>query len=299
MPLKNVILPLSILLALGVGWGLGVVFVKYGGQRGIAPAGYLFWVGLGAGSVAMLVCWARGSFPKLSAEHLRYYLLTAGLRTTSANMVFYTVVQHIPAGVMSVVLGTAALFTYGLALTFRMEPFSLLRLCGLVAGLSGVALFVLPEGGLPDASMVGWVIAGFGAPVLYATANIFIDRFRPKTGDSVSFAVGMLWGTALLILPYAVLSGDFYIPSLPLGSADWILLVHILINGFAFFGLFELIRIAGPTYASQLTYVVTLTGIVVGIMLFDEDHTIWFWAATTLVLGGVGLVNMKPAKTTS
>jgi drug/metabolite transporter (DMT)-like permease len=34
-------------------------------------------------------------------------------------------------------------------------------------------------------------------------------------------------------------------------------------------------------------------------MLFDEDHTIWFWAATALVLGGVGLVNMKPAKTTS
>ncbi len=296
MSARNILVPLAILLALGVGWGLGVVFVKYGGQRGIAPAGYLFWVGLGAGCVAMLVCWTRGAFPKLSREHLRYYLLTAGLRTTSANLVFYTVVQHIPAGVMSVVLGTAALFTYGLSLLFRLERFSVIRLCGLLLGLGGVALFVLPKGGLPDASMTGWVIAGFGAPILYAIANIFIDRYRPKTGDSVSFAVGMLWGTAILILPYALYSGDFYVPSLPLGSADWILLVHIFINGFAFYGLFELIRIAGPTYASQLTYVVTLTGIVVGIFLFDEDHTIWFWSATALVLVGVGLVNMKQVK---
>ena len=296
MSLRAVLVPLSLLFAIGVGWGLGVIFAKYGGQNGIAPIGYLFWIGLGGGAVAMVICWIRGSFPKLSREHLRYYILTAILRTASANLIFYSVVQHIPAGVMSVVLGTSPLFTYGLSLSFRMEKFNKVRLAGLLLGLVGVALFVLPRGSLPDPSMVWWVLAGFAAPILYAIANIFIDRQRPKTGDSITFAVGMLWGTALLILPIALYTGEFYVLALPFNNADWVLCAHMLIAGVAFFGLFELIRMAGPTYASQLTYVVTLTGIVVGLFVFDEVHSIWFWASTALVLSGVGLVNMRPVR---
>ncbi len=296
MSLRAVLVPLSLLFAIGAGWGLGVIFAKYGGQNGIAPVGYLFWVALGGGAVAMVICWMRGSFPKLSREHLRYYLLTAILRTASANLIFYTVVQHIPAGVMSVVLGTSPLFTYGFSLSFRMERFSRVRLAGLLLGLVGVALFVLPRGSLPDPAMVWWVLAGFAAPILYAIANIFIDRNRPKTGDSVTFAVGMLWGTALLILPLALYSSDFYVPEFPFKAVDWVLCTHMLISGVAFLGLFELIRLAGPTYASQLTYVVTLTGIVVGIFVFDEIHSVWVWAATALVLSGVGLVNMRTVR---
>ena len=164
--------PLSLLFAIGVGWGLGVVFAKYTGQNGIAPVGYLFWVALGGGAVAMVICWMRGSFPKLSCEHLRYYMLTAILRTASANLIFYTVVQHIPAGIMSVVLGTAPLFTYGLSLTFRMEKFSRVRLAGLLLGLAGVALFVLPRGSLPDPAMVWWVLAGFAAPIAFSASAV-------------------------------------------------------------------------------------------------------------------------------
>ena len=163
----------------------------------------------------------------------------------------------------------------------------------LVNGYPDVA--ILPHGtsSLPDPSMAGWVLAGFAAPILYAIANIFIDRKRPKTGDSITFAVGMLWGTAILILPLAIYTGDFYVPALPLNAADWVLFAHMLIAGVAFYGLFELIRMSGPTYASQLTYVVTLTGIVVGIFVFDEIHSIWIWAGTAMVLSGVGLVNIR------
>ncbi len=70
-------------------------------------------------------------------------------------------------------------------------------------------------------------------------------------------------------------------------------MLHMVISGLAFFGLFELIRISGPTYASQLTYVVTLSGVTFGIVIFGEVHSIWVWSATALVLGGVGLVNMR------
>lgn len=289
-------LPLIILLSVGAGWGLGVSLAKVGVAGGIRPVGYLFWLALGAGSVAFLICFARGKLPKLSNEHLRYYFLTAATRTASANLILYTVVQHIPAGVMSVILGTSPIFTYAMSLSLRMEPFFLSRLIGIFLGLLGVTLFVVPRESLPDPSMVWWVAAGLGAPILYSIANIIIDRMRPAEGDSVTFSVGMLWGSAIIVLPIALITGDFHVLWPPLSWAEAALCLHLMISGVAFFGLFELIRIAGPTFASQLTYIVTLTGMMFGFLIFDEAHSLWVWAGTALVLGGVGLVNLRTAR---
>ena len=58
--------------------------------------------------------------------------------------------------------------------------------------------------------------------------------------------------------------------------------------------MFELIRLSGPTYASQITYIVTLTGVMFGIVMFGEVHSVWVWGATVMVLVGVGLVNLRP-----
>lgn len=296
MGFRAAVLPLAILFAVGSGWGLGVSLAKFGATNGIPPIGYLFWLALGAGAVAFAICVARGTLPGLGREHVRYYFLTAATRTASANFILYTVVQHIPAGVMAVILGTAPLFTYGLSLSFRMEPFYLTRLIGIFIGLGGVVLFMVPRDSLPDPSMAWWVAAGFGAPILYSIANIIIDRMRPATGDSLTFTVGMLWASAIIVLPVALLMGDFYPLWPPMNLADAALSTHILISGVAFFGLFELIRMAGPTFASQLTYIVTLTGIIFGILIFGETHSAWVWAGTALVLGGVGLVNFRTAR---
>jgi drug/metabolite transporter (DMT)-like permease len=290
-----VILPFAILLIVGSGWGLGVALVKYGTSNGIRPFGYLFWMALGAGAVAFLVCLARRRLPKVTPLHLRYYLLIGGLRLAGANVIFYTAIQHIPVGVMSVVLGTSPIFTYALSLSLRMERFYPVRLIGIACGLGAMVMFVAPRESLPDPSMAGWTAFAILAPVLYSVANITIDRLRPSEGDSVTFAVGMLWAAALIILPVALITGDFHPIWRQVTGAEIALFVHMVINGLAFLGLFELIRIAGPTYASQLTYIVTLTGVMFGIVMFGEVHSVWVWGATALALAGVALVNLRPA----
>lgn len=288
------ILPFIILLTVGSGWGLGVALVKYGTSNGIRPFGYLFWMAFGAGAVALSICALRRRLPKMTPRHLRYYLLVGGLRLAGANVIFYTAIQHIPAGVMSVVLGTSPIFTYALSLSFRMERFYPARLIGIACGLGAMILFVAPRESLPDPTMAGWTLFAILAPVLYSVANITIDRMRPSEGDSLTFAVGMLWAAALIILPVALITGDFHPIWRQVGWAEIALFTHMAINGLAFLGLFELIRMAGPTYGSQITYIVTLTGVMFGIVMFDEVHSVWVWGATALVLGGVALVNMRP-----
>jgi drug/metabolite transporter (DMT)-like permease len=46
-----------------------------------------------------------------------------------------------------------------------------------------------------------------------------------------------------------------------------------------------LIRYAGPVFASQTAYVVTLSGVLWGIMIFDADHSLGVWMS----LGGMML----------
>lgn len=287
------LLPLALLFVLGMSWGIGVALVKYGTAQGIPAFGYLFWVALGAGCVAFVICLARGSLPACSPAHLRYYVIIGGLRLAGANLIFYSVVKHIPVGVMAVILGTAAIFTYAMALALRMEKFQATRIAGILLGLAGVVLFVAPRQSLPDPAMTGWVMLGVCSPILYSIANIVIVRLRPSDGDSVSYSVGMLWAAALLVLPVMLATDQFYPFWQRLTWADGAMALHTVINGLAFFGLFELIQIAGPTYAAQLTYIVTLSGVVFGIVLFGETPTIWVWAGTALVLAGVTLVNIR------
>ena len=288
--------PLAILVVLGAGWGFGVSLVKFATANGIPPFGYLFWMTLGAGAVAFTICVVRRDLPRCTPRHLRYYLLVGAIRLAGANVVFYTAIQHIPVGVMSVILGTSPIFTYALSMTLRLERFFAARLIGIGCGLAGMVLFIAPRGSLPDPAMAGWTAFAVLAPLLYAEANITIEKLRPAEGNSITFSVGMLWAAALVILPVALATGQFHPIWHGVGRPETALLVHMLINGLAFFGLFELIRLAGPTYASQLTYIVTLTGVFFGIVMFDESHSIWVWAATAMVLGGVALVNRRPAR---
>ena len=58
--------------------------------------------------------------------------------------------------------------------------------------------------------------------------------------------------------------------------------------------LFELIRIAGPTYMSQANFLSVGFGVLFGIVLFGERHSGFVWAAMGLMLAGVALVNWKP-----
>ena len=50
---------------------------------------------------------------------------------------------------------------------------------------------------------------------------------------------------------------------------------------------------AAPVFASQMGYVVTLAGIAWGIVIFGEQHSLWFWGALVLMMLGLTLVQPR------
>ena len=59
---------------------------------------------------------------------------------------------------------------------------------------------------------------------------------------------------------------------------------------------------AGAVYLGQVGYLVTLFGVLWGVLFFGETPSAWLWVAVVLVATGVALVNLgkpKPASRSS
>ena len=54
--------------------------------------------------------------------------------------------------------------------------------------------------------------------------------------------------------------------------------------------------IPGAVFASQCAYAVTISGVIWGIIVFSEQHSIWVWSSVVVMLFGLALV--LPAKET-
>ncbi|MBI4185143.1 MAG: DMT family transporter [Proteobacteria bacterium] len=291
--LRTSLLPVALLLALGSLWGLTPPFGKLAAEAGIPPLGFIFWQSLGAFLVLLAVSWRRGRLPPLKPGFLGYYLATGTFGLWLPNMFALYALRHIPAGVMSVEITTVPFITYALSLAVGIERAELKRTLGIALGFAGALMIVLPKGSLPTAGMALWAAMGFLTPTIYALTHIIVARFRPEGADSLALAAGMMAGSALGLAPAMALSGSFFPLWSASGFAAALVLAQALVTGAAFVVYFALMRRAGPVYSSQASYVVTLTGIAWGIGLFGERYSAWIWAAATLVLAGLALVNLS------
>jgi drug/metabolite transporter (DMT)-like permease len=55
---------------------------------------------------------------------------------------------------------------------------------------------------------------------------------------------------------------------------------------------FQIIRLAGPVYLSQVGYLVVVVGVITGMLVFGERHSLWVWLGIGLMVGGLTLVNV-------
>jgi drug/metabolite transporter (DMT)-like permease len=290
------IVPLVMMLTVGTLWGLTFSFAKAASEAGIGPLAYGFWQTTGAGSVLLLVCLARREPLRMDARHLAYYLISGFCSLAVPNLILQTVIGHVPAGVTAIIVTTVPLLTYAIALSVRLDSFSLRRSLGILAGLFGALALVLPKASLPEPSMAGWVAFGFLAPFFYATGNVYVAARRPASA-TLPLATGMLWGAASWQAPVLLATGSFQMLTPPLDFGEWSVMGQIAVTSLASILYFEIVRRAGPVFFSQVAYVVTLTAILWAMAIFGERHSALVWAAAVLIAAGVALVNWRGART--
>ncbi len=287
------LLPVGLILILGNLWGLSFSLSKIAGMGGVSPVAYAFWQVLGAGGILLAVSLLRGRRPPVDRAHLRAYFVLGivGIVIPNVNMVM--VVIHLPAGVAVLTIPFVPLTTYVIALALRMERFDLLRLAGVLFGFGGAALILLPKASLPSADLAPWFLLGLLTPLCYAASNVLAERLRPAGAHSLPMAAGMLCASTMVLAPAVIVPGVFYPLYPPFEAPELAILGQIAISTFAYVIFFEIVRLVGPVYMSVTGYVVTLTGIGWGILIFGESHSPWVWGATVLIFAGMALVNLR------
>lgn len=285
--------PYAILLYIGTTWSLTVTCGKFATSQGIPALSYTFWTMAVTGVAMALLAAVWGGWPRLTRAHMVYFFLTGLTRVSLPNASLYLAVAHVPQGVVSILMVTGPMIVYLLSLAIGHERFMPVRLLGLLFGLAGAALIVIPKGSLPDPDMVWWVVLGFGCPFFYALSTLVIERMRPPASTSTALVAGTVLSGAVMLFPLALIPGDFHPLWLPITSAELAIFAHVVITSICFIGQFELLRMAGAVFTSLQSYLTAFAGIFWGMVFFGETHSLWIWSALALVLVGVTLVSRR------
>lgn len=276
---------------LGCGWAGTYTLNRLATTEGVPYLAYLFWQTLIGGIFLLIILAGRRVRPPMGRLYLRLYLVAGLLAFTIPYTAIVFAAPKAPVGVLTLEVTLEPMITYLLALLILIERFHSVRFAGIVIGVAGLMLIVVPQTSLPSRDMVPWVLLGLTAPLSWAGLSVWIARFRPPAVDSIVITCALLLVSTLLFLPAMLATGSWWWFQAPFGPGEWAVVGAGLANALLWAGAFECIRLAGPVVYSTWAYVGTPSGIVFGIVFFDESHSAWIWSALVLLLAGLFLVN--------
>lgn len=281
------------LAVFGAMWGSTQPLAKVAVSGGYQPLGLVFWQLLIGAVFLTFINLLRGKSLPFGRAHLRVYVVIALIGTILPNSASYEAIRHLPAGLISILLSMVPLFAFPVALLLATDHFSARRLIGLVCGLVGVLVIVLPDASLPDRAMIAFVPLALVAPLFYAFEGNYVAKWGTAGLDAVQVLCGASIVGAVIALPVAVATGQFIDPRPPWGAPDLAVFAAALIHAGAYTGYVWMVGRAGPVFAVQVSYLVTGFGVVWAMLFLGERYSGWVWAAMVLMFVGMFLVQPR------
>ncbi len=284
-------LPILLVVAAGVGYGSIFAANKIVGEAGFPPIPYVFWQASIGAAFLLLVSTATSRTPRLDRFSLAHYAASASVGQVIPFLVLAFVAVKLPSGVLTLTTTLIPALTYLFALTLRIESFRALSVAGIVLGLAGVLMIVLPDGGLSETGSAAWVLVALLFPVSAATNNMVVAKLRPPEASSASLAAGVLSVASLFLFVLMLIVNGFT----PFWDQGWAVIGGLLwatgIQVVGYFALYEVIRRAGPVLFSQMAYLIVIAGLFWALVLFDERLGAWVWGAVAVMVSGLVLSN--------
>ncbi|MEL7466432.1 MAG: DMT family transporter [Pseudomonadota bacterium] len=281
-----------VLFSIGICWGLTGPLSKVAVSTGHHPVAVTFWSVLVSVVVFSIVLVVRRIVPPFDLRHVIFFFICGFLGTAMPNTLSYEAYRHLPVGINVMILSLVPMATLLLSVALRLERVDARRAFGLGLGVIGVALITLPEASLPSPELAVFVALPVIVSLSYAAENVYIAKMKPDGATTLIVMWGLSVGGFLLIAPLAFGLGVVFDVT-AMGPPEQAVLASGALHLIAYFGFVWLIARAGPVFASQVGYIVTGTGVLLGMALFDERHSVWVWAALAVMMIGLTLVRPK------
>ena len=282
-----------ILIILGLGWGLSFTLGKIAITAGGTPIGLTFWQSLFSGLILLAYVFFRHGKIVIPKIMFLPILIITFLSVVIPNIIFYACVEHLDAGVLSISVSVIPLFTYVIAMGLRMDKFKVRRVIGLITGFCALLILILPENSLPDKRDIPWVLLALNCALCYALENIYIDRLALQNFGPIRLVCAVSFVSAIITFLLSLVMDQFFI----LQPTNLYLFISTLGLGFisatAYSIFIYLIGRAGSVFSSQVGYLVTFFGVVWGIIILGESHSVFVWISLAMIMMGIFLVQPK------
>ena len=281
--------PYFLILGAGIIWGATFSLALIATAQGAHPLGLSAWQVV-LTVLLFLVVFLFSRFTLFNPRHLRHYLVLALVGITAPNLLYYYAAPHLSAGILAITISTVPLFTYAIMLLLRYESMVARRMAGIVLGMIAILLLVVPDHGFSSNDASFWILLVMICAVLYSIENVYIGKGIPHSIDirELLFASNLL--AALVQFPLAMYLGVDESSSWLVSEAGLALAGIAFGSCIAYAMFFYTIKTAGPVFASQCAYAVTISGVIWGIIIFSEQHGIWIWISVIVMLLGLVLV---------
>ncbi len=276
-------LPLTYLVILGASWGLHFSYIKLAAESGLSYLGVAAVTTAGVTFLLVLTGVIRRRLPVFDRAHLRFYFICALLAYVVPFLLELKSAAHLPVSVLTLVVSSTPFFTVALAIAFRSDTVSLGRILGIVFGTLSIALILLPAALGISNIPVFWILVAFIVPLSYSADHIYITRAWPRGSDSYQLACGEALLALAMLAPAYLWQGFGNDLEVPFGAGHIAMIVMV---GFALIEIylyFELLRIAGPIFASQTNFVTVVSGVFWAMIIFDERPSEWLWLSAALL----------------
>lgn len=287
-------LPFLALIVIGAAWGGTQPLAKIAVSEGYRHFGLIFWQLVISGALLVPLCALRGKPLRWGKTRLRLYLFVAIVGTILPGITSYSAAVHLPSGVLSILLSSVPMFSLPVALALGLEGFSLRRMVGLALGLLGVSLLILPEASLPADVPTFWIGIALLSSMFYALEGNMIAKWGTSGMDALQVLAGASLVGIAISAPLAVLTGQFINPLVPWQSPEYAIVASAVLHAGAYSGYVWLVGLAGSVFAAQVSYLVTLFGVMWAILFLGEGYSGWIWAALAVLMLGVSLVMPRP-----
>lgn len=256
-------------LLLAATWGCSFWWIKLGLE--MLPPVQVAFVRLAVGATALLIVSAvTGSPLPRSLSTWRHLFVVAMLMNSIPFTLFAIGETHISSVLAGIINAATPLTTLAvIMLAFPEEHPTAERMLGLAIGFVGIMVVVGVWEGLGSGEWTG-VAACLGAVTCYGIAFPYARRHLAGLPDGgVALATGQVTLGALVLLPLGIAGG---LPSsIAIGPVLGLLGLGALGSGIAFVLNYQIVRAAGPSTASTVTYLVPLFAVVVGAAFLGEQ----------------------------
>jgi drug/metabolite transporter (DMT)-like permease len=279
------------LVLLAALWGPSFLFIKIAVET--IPPFTLVAGRVGIGAVLLVsYLYARGGRLPKKWGVWKHLALIALVHNAIPFVLFSWSEQYIDSAIASILNGTTPLFTIVLAHFFTTDDkLTPAKMTGTLIGFGGLILLLLPSFTdgvqLTTLGVLGVALAA----ALYGVAIVYSRNYLRDLPPLVAPTGQMIMAT-IYVLPMALLlERPFFLPAPTTESLISLLALGVFGTAVAFVVYYRLIAVADASYVSMTTYLIPIVGVVLGVIVLNEQLTWHSYAGCGLILFGVMVVN--------